>query len=484
MSSRDLIPHSTQPSPVPATVPAATPLSTLEREFLPAVLEIQESPPSPYQRAVIWTIAMFTLVAIIWSVVGTLEVVSTAPGRLIPDGRVKVAQVAETAIVKAIHVKEGQQVKAGDLLMELDPAIAQADLSASAHNLAQSQLDAARLQAELSGTAPSYGPDRTNTMVQLQEALRLTRQQAHADRMASLQTQLREKEAEEAANMAMLDKYRAVHQIAQEKERRFRELLDQNFISRVEYLHHQRDWVAADNDVKVQSRSIERARQATVEARQMLTLAAAERRAELLKELNENAAARPDLQRSSDKAREIHALKWLRAPVSGYIQSVSVTTTGGVVTPAQPLVTIVPDGTPLVVEASLSNEDVGYVKVGQPVDIKLDTYPYQRYGALRGTLTSISPDSEHRDHNAATGAASLSASDRDARPDPGAERPAATYRVRVTLDRDSRLMVDGRPARLLPGMSGQADIKTDRRKIYEFFLSPVVKYLDEGTRVR
>jgi hemolysin D len=213
-------------------------------------------------------------------------------------------------------------------------------------------------------------------------------------------------------------------------------------------------------------------------------LATAERKSELLKELNQNATARPDLQRSSEKARELHALKWLRAPVSGYVQSVSVTNTGGVVTPAQPLVSIVPDDTPLEMEASLSNEDVGYVQVGQPVDVKIDTYPYQRYGTVRGTLTAISPDAERRETSAANNAAGLSRTDVDTRPDPSAQRAAPTYRVRVAIDMKTVPLINGQPARLLPGMSGQADIKTDRRKIYEFFLSPVVKHLDEGTRVR
>jgi hemolysin D len=150
-----------------------------------------------------------------------------------------------------------------------------------------------------------------------------------------------------------------------------------------------------------------------------------------------------------------------------------------VVTPAQSLVTIVPDGTPLILEAALSNEDVGYVRVGQTVEIKVDTFPFQKYGTLKGTLVWISPDAEEK------GASDSGSQGLNGKPsaDPKAGKQAYTYKVHVKPDKPA-FVVDGKPAPLQAGMTVQADIVTDHRRIIEFFLSPVVKYLDEGLKVR
>ena len=169
------------------------------------------------------------------------------------------------------------------------------------------------------------------------------------------------------------------------------------------------------------------------------------------------------------------------------MQKVDVTTVGQVVTPAQSLVTIVPDGIPLVVEASVSNEDIGYLKVGQNVEVKVDTFPFQRYGSLRGTLVSISPDAEDknapaRDTDTRAGASSSQSAD-------PTHDPAATpntgyvYKVRIHTG-DAHFVVDGESRPVLSGMTVQADVMTDRRRVIDFFLSPVVKYLDEGMKVR
>ncbi len=185
-----------------------------------------------------------------------------------------------------------------------------------------------------------------------------------------------------------------------------------------------------------------------------------------------------------DRSKELYSLKWLRSPIDGIVQRLDVTTVGQVVTPAQSLVTIVPDGTALIIEASLSNEDIGYVKVGQPVEVKVDTFPFQKYGSLRGTLVWVSADAEDKataskDLDARSGAPATT-------PHPDTEAAGTTgyvYKVHIRTDR-SQLTVAGEPRRLQAGMTVQADIVTDRRRIIDFFLSPVIKYLDEGMTVR
>jgi hemolysin D len=167
------------------------------------------------------------------------------------------------------------------------------------------------------------------------------------------------------------------------------------------------------------------------------------------------------------------------------VQKVDVTTIGQVVTPAQSLVTIVPDGTPLIIEATVSNEDIGYVKVGQPVEVKVDTFPFQKYGSLRGTLVSISPDAEEknaasRDADTRSGANASSGSQKAS-----GDTANAGYVYKVFIHTDpSAFQISGDSRAVQSGMTVQADITTDRRRVIDFFLSPVVKYMDEGLKVR
>jgi hemolysin D len=170
--------------------------------------------------------------------------------------------------------------------------------------------------------------------------------------------------------------------------------------------------------------------------------------------------------------------------VDGWVQKINVTTVGGVVNPAQTLMTIVPDGTPLVVEATLSNDDIGYVKVGQPVELKVDTFPFQKYGTLKATLVWVSPEAEEKssapisDENGAGGNQPEKAIQ-----NVKSVKDGYVYKVRIRADK-SVFIVDGQPAPLQAGMTVQADIATDRRTVIQFLLWPLVKYLDEAGAVR
>jgi hemolysin D len=206
--------------------------------------------------------------------------------------------------------------------------------------------------------------------------------------------------------------------------------------------------------------------------------------AEVYNELDQRVANEPALRGDFEKSRELYALKWLRSPVSGTVQKVDVTTVGQVVTPAQSLVTIVPDGTPLIIEATVSNEDIGYVRPGQPVEVKVDTFPFQKYGTLRGTLIWVSPDAE--DKNAAsrdTETRSGVGSSRTSPDAPSGANAGYVYKAHIRTN-GAAFVVDGETRPVQSGMTVQADITTDRRRVIDFFLSPVVKYLNEGLQVR
>src|SRR5579859_4906634 len=452
-------------------------LTAMEREFLPPLLEIQESPPSPLKRLVLLTIVALVIALIVWASIGKMSIVATAAGKFVPEGRVKTLQQLEASIVKSIHVREGQHVDSGDLLLELDPTLSAADMNASADKLAFNQLEQARLVAELTHKAPPYVPTgQPAGRLALEESIRQAREQAHTTKLAGAQ----------AAVEATLQKYQELTGIAEEREAGARPLVETGAIARVDYLQLKEDLAKNRNDFASQQKTVQQARAAVVEADRALEQVRRDRVADIYKDLDDRVTSEPELNSGAQKSRELYALKWLRAPVSGYVQKVDVTTIGQVVSAAQSLVTIVPDGTPLIVEATATNQDIGYLMVGQPVEVKVDTFPFQKYGTLKGTLEWISPDAEDRD-GASTDSDTRSGTvdtksekNKDAMP---ANNAGYVYKIRVRTEQ-SQFRVNGETRPLQAGMTVQADITTDKRRVIDFFLSPIVKYLDEGLKVR
>lgn len=463
-------------------------LTAQEREFLPPLLEIQETPPSPVKRWVLWSIIALVLSLLVWATVGKISIVATAPGKFIPDGRVKEVQPLESSIVKAIHVKEGQRVHEGDLLLELDPTLNAAELAANADKYGFNQLEQERLNAELTNGAAHYrSTGQPATRVALEERMRKARRQAHAAKLAEAKAAVEEKTAALAAAQATFEKYAETTAIAAERESSARPLVDTGAISRVDYLQLKEDLAQNRNDLVAQQKTVQQAEAAVLGAHRALEQVERDRVADIYNDLAQRVTDEPALKGDLDKAKELYALKWLRAPVSGLVQKIEVTTVGQVVTPAQSLVTIVPDSTPLIVEATVSNEDIGYLKLGQPVEVKVDTFPFQRYGTLKGSLVWISPDAE--DKNAASRDSDTRAGAGSQSYDPAREAANSSpntgyvYKVHVRTEK-AHFVVEAESRPVVSGMTVQADITTDRRRVIDFFLSPVVKYLDEGMKVR
>lgn len=436
-------------------------LTPLEREFLPPLLEIQETPPSPVGRWVLWSIVALVVLLIAWATIGRISVVATAPGKFVPDGRVKEVQPLESSIVKAIHVKEGQRVQQGDLLLELDPTLSAAELAANADKYAFNQLEQARLNSELTHRTARYSRiEQTPERVALEERMRQARERAHQVKVAAARATVEEKRSALAGAEATLKKYQETTAIAEERESSARPLVDSGALSRVDYLQLKQELVQNRDDLAAQGKAVLEAKAAVQAAEHAVEQVERDRVADIYNDLDQRVVNEPALKGDLAKSRELYTLKWLRAPVSGTVQKLEVTTIGQVVTPAQSLVTIVPDGTPLVIEATVTNEDIGYAKVGQPVEVKVDTFPFQKYGTLKGTLEWISPDAEDKaaaakDTDTRAGANSAGA------PSPGEAAPSPNagyvYKVHIrTLG--TRFVVDGEPHSVQAGMTVQADI--------------------------
>ncbi|AEI44208.1 HlyD family type I secretion periplasmic adaptor subunit [Paenibacillus mucilaginosus] len=432
-------------------------------DFLPAALELEQTPPAPLGRWIIWIIFTLVLSLIAWACIGTIDEVAVSRGKVVPSGRVKVVQPLEEGVIGAIHVDEGDKVKAGQLLMELDPAMDTADLEGLRKNLAAARLEKEMLAAERDGRAPEEQvlsgllADSGLAPGFLEELRRLKTagEAAHRAKADALKLTIAQREKEislERTKQEQAEKKYMLEQLTQqEKPSEDKSMLDA--------LNRRNDLLTAQQEVESAITNVRKLTDSLEEAKKNLQALNEERGQTLLASIVEKDKTIHALEAELLKAQTKVGYRKLVSPADGTVLGIAAQTIGGIVTPAQPVITIVPDGTELIVEGTLLNKDIGFVSAGQEVRVKIDTFPFQKYGTLRGEVTEISAD---------------------AIDDP---ELGTVYRMKVKL-LEQRLNVNGSPVPVTPGMTVSAEVKTGDRKIIEFFLSPILKYAEESLTLR
>ncbi|SFC45968.1 hemolysin D [Pseudomonas citronellolis] len=434
-----------------------------EVQFLPAALALQEQPVGPLVRYIKWSIMAFAALAVLWACLGEIDVVATARGKIVPSGKTKVIQPSEVAVVKAIHVYDGQQVKAGDLLLELDPSQTEADVERLKADLLAARVDSARASAMLEAIRDGIEPDSlAKRLPQASEEQRQSAQRWLSGQYLELrsnveQTQalIEQRSAEIQAAQSTVDSLRITLPIAEQLAADYKRLMERRFVAKHAWLE------------KEQSR-LEQTRELAVQKARLLELRASRREAEQRREgvIAQARRAMLDLQQQSEqkaaalsqelrKAQQRDQLTRLTAPVDGTVQQLAIHTRGGVVTAAQPLMAIVPKDQPVEVEAMLENKDIGFVWPGQEVEIKVETFTFTKYGVVPGEVISISDDAIED------------------------EKRGLLYSMRIRL-KQNHIRVGTRDIPLTPGMAVSAEVKTDKRKVIEYFLSPLKQYVSES----
>lgn len=438
-----------------------------EVQFLPAALALQEAPPHPAPRYLQWIIMAFAALTLAWACLGQVDVVATASGRIVPNGHSKVIQSHEVAVVRAIHVRDAQVVKAGDLLVELDAAQTGADVERLKSDLLAAQIDAARAQALLDaidsrkspGTLAPYLPQAP------------PEQQRAADQW--LQGQFEELRSSLSQSDALIVQrsleIQAARQSAHKLEQSlpitrritadYARLAAKGLVPKHHYLGKQQEQLEQERQL---DEALSRARELSASRREAeerrATLLAQSRREMLdLRQQSEQKVAA--LQQELRKAERRDSLTRLTAPVDGSVQQLAIHTVGGVVTEAQPLMVVVPSDQPVEVVAQLENKDVGFVHPGQDVTVKVDTFNFTKYGVLNGKVLSLSDDAVED------------------------ERRGPLYDLRIGLNQ-SHIRVGKEDMPLTPGMTVRAEIKTDQQRVIDYFLSPLRRYVDESLEER
>lgn len=434
--------------------------------------------PLPFQlpktsRVTVLTLGTLIIVLLAWSAIGKLDVVVSARGRIVVDGQAKAVQPGVSGVISKILVKEGDLVKAGEVLLELDGTSYAADAASAHEKLEQLKAELDRLEAEQSGASFGSTTSKDDWRGSAQDAIRRSRETRHQERRRELEAAMAGKRAALAAGESSLRGLHTRRAISLEKEEAARPYVGAA-IPRFQYLQLKDDVLTLEKDIAVQRLTNARLQNELEESRQRLLQATSDWNNLLSEELSAKRSMLVQLQADYDKARRRAEDVQVRAPVAGYVQKISVATLGATVTPNEVLVHLVPAGAPLVFEALIPNEERGFLREGQAVDIKLDAFPFQKYGRVKGELLWVSPDAElmGNAHTATlTAAAQLNAFK--------SRLPQYVYRSKIALRLKSAPAI-----RQSPGLTGQADIATDTRRIIDFFLFPIQKSGEEALRVR
>lgn len=435
-----------------------------EHEFLPAALEIMEKPPSPGLRILMLLLCGLFAIAILWAIFGRVDVVAVASGRTLPASNVMTVQPLEIAAVRRIHVRNGQRVRRGQLLIELDPTMAVADEAQATSGLLAADIAQARnaaLLAHLQGRPAVFRapPGTPPQVVATQTELVRSKIAEYESERASLLQSRAERGAELASTLSEIAKLRQTLPLVDQQLAARRNLAAQGHFSRLRLLEYEQARIEHIQNIAIQESAAVRARAtiANIDAA-LVTLRErlAEEAATELSGAETESSLRTEELRKSARRRQ---LQQIRAPVDGTVQQLAVHTVGGVVQPAQPLMVIVPANSEVEVEAQVLNRDIGFVREGQPVRVKLEAFPFTDYGLIEGVVETIS---------------------RDAIED---ERLGLVYSARIRLNRD-HLVIAGRRQPVGPGMAVQAEIKTGTRRIIQYLLSPISQVMDEAGRER
>lgn len=436
-----------------------------ELAFLPAHVELTDTPVSPASRWVMRTIMAFFCVALLWACIGELDIVAVAPGKVVVSSRTKVIQPAETAVVRRILVRDGQAVKRGQLLIELDATAAAADYAKAGEALVNARLSELRLAAIAaaldSGGEPELAADEALPQARVEAARRLASSQvaAYQARRHNLEAAISQRLAELQTVQSLVGPLEETARIAKARSDDYAKLVKDKYVGRHDYLLREQERIAAERDLAAQRSRLDEIRSAITGAREELRVLVTDTRQQTLDGLRQAREQVAQLNPEVDKARRRDTLMQLRAPVDGTVQQLVVHTVGGVVTPAQPLLAVVPSDESLEVEATVLNKDIGFVRPGQQVTVKVESFPYTRFGYLTGTVETVS-------HDAAQD-----------------EKLGLVFPARVRLGR-STLNVDGVEVRVTPGMALSVEIGTGKRRVIDYLLSPLVRHGSEALRER
>jgi hemolysin D len=456
-----------------------------EIAFLPAALEVVETPPSPAARAIGATVIAFFCLALAWATWGHVDIIASAQGKIIPSGSVKQIQPFENGVIRSIRVHEGQRVKRGDVLIELDPTMTEAEINHLRSDLLAAQLDVARLRAALvedGDPLKEFKPPQgaSADQIETQKKFLISQDAEYRAKIASLKSQEQQKAAERATTEAAIAKLEATIPVAQERFDVRKTLYSKELGAKLAYLDAMQGLLEQQKDLALQKSRYQEATAALSALTESIAQTKAEYRRSRFGEFTEAERKAAGLEQDVIKAEQRTKLQLLTAPIDGTVQQLAVHTIGGVVTAGQVLLILVPSDSQLEVEATIPNRDIGFIHGGEAVELKIDTFNFTRYGTLTGTVRSVSQDAVPRDKRSDKPNGGAKGSDTSSSEPQDQE---LGYIARISLDH-TQMQIGDKMVNLAPGMAVTAEIKTGSRSIISYLMSPLMKYRQDALRER
>lgn len=407
---------------------------------------------------------------IAWTCFGRLDVIAVAEGRIVPENYLQIVQPTEAGIVREILVRDGTHVEAGQILVRMDARIADADKAALVQDIQLRDLQLRRIDAELAGAAFRADPAASPALATMVEQQFVDRRRAYQDALAQERAQLDRLKQDLAAATEAGSKLSRTAPIYREQAEAWDRLAREGFAGRLLALDRERVRIENEQDLKSQERHVEGLRASIRQSEERLNQVTSSYRSQLQAERVEAEAHHHRLKQEYEKQAHRYALLELKAPQSGVIKDLGTYTVGAVVQPGTVLMTLVPVKDMLQAEVWISNADAGFVQPGQTVQIKIEAFPFQKYGMIDGDVLRVSPDSSDPNRGSANGQ----------RPDSAHE---LAYRTVIALHR-SYVERDGRRYAITPGMRISAEINLGNRTVVEYLLSPIQKTVHEAARER
>jgi hemolysin D len=398
--------------------------------------------------------------AVLWATLGHLDMVAVAQGKIIPSGHSKVIQPLESGVIAAIHVRDGQIVQRGDPLIDLNTTVNGADRERVINEYNAARIDALRLRALIAGRNTFVSPPDANPQyVALQQQMLRDQFAEFQAKVEAAKQVIGQRKAALEGTKENITRLKATVPIENERAATYKKLLEDQYVSKMDYLQFEQQRIDRQQELAGQKQKIIQDSAALSEAEKNYRVLESEFQHTRQSELSDAETKAASLSQEVVKAGQKTEFQKLTSPIDGVVQQLAVHTVGGVVTPAQQLLVVVPQQSPIEVEAWLENKDIGFVNIGQPVEVKVETFPFTIYGVIDGKVITVSNDAIQQ------------------------EKGGLVYSTRVSMAR-STMQVEQKKVNLTPGMAVTVEIKTGTRRAIEYFLSPLLKSAQESIRER
>lgn len=441
--------------------------------FVPGLIGIEHSPPSPLPRMVLRGVLLLVLIMLVWANLGRLDIVAVAEGKLVPRTYLKIVQPVDAGIVREIVVREGEAVVAGQVLARMDAKLSQAESQSLQTELQHKSLELRRLEAELSGLPFEKAAGDASEMFHHIEAEYLADRRALEDALAGERATLEKAKQDLLANLEVQRKLEQTLPTYRTQEDAYAELSKVGYVGAIAAMEKQRDRIEKEQDLRAQQFNAQGIRASISQSEKRLAQIVSNHRQKLEADKVATFADYEKLKQDWAKQELKNSFLELKAPQAGIVKDLATHTQGTVISPGAVLMTLVPTDEEMQAEVWLRNDDAGFVHKGQPVKIKLAAYPFQKYGMIDGSVAQVSADS-----NDANDSAGLN--------DHGQGRKQSaqlSYRTLIGL-KTQTLDTEVERLKLAPGMQVTAEVLLRDQTVMEYLLSPVRKAFHEAGRER